>query len=48
MGTAIMWISITAWLLGFLFYLGALFFIEGDIDTLRAQMAERAALEKTR
>jgi len=48
MGTAILWISITAWLLGFLFYLGALFFIEGDIDTLRSQMAERAALEKAK
>lgn len=42
MGTAIMWVSITAWVLCFFFYLGALFFIEGDIQSLRAQMAERA------
>jgi MFS transporter, Spinster family, sphingosine-1-phosphate transporter len=42
MGTAIMWVSITAWVLCFFFYLGALFFIEGDIQSLRDQMAERA------
>jgi len=42
MGTAILWISITAWVLCFFFYLGALFFIEGDIQSLRNQMAERA------
>ena len=42
MGTAIMWVSITAWVLCFFFYLGALFFVEGDIQSLRAQMAERA------
>ena len=42
MGTAILWVSIIAWALSFLFYLGALFFIEGDIKTLRLQMAERA------
>ena len=42
MGTAIMWVSITAWVLCFFFYLGALFFIEGDIQSLRTQMAERA------
>ncbi|MGD1992714.1 MAG: MFS transporter [Anaerolineae bacterium] len=48
MGTAILWVSLTAWGLCFLFYLGALFFIDGDIETLRAQMAERAALEKAK
>lgn len=42
MGTAIMWVSITAWVLCFFFYLGALFFIDGDIQSLRIQMAERA------
>ena len=42
MGTAIMWISVSAWVLCFFLYLGALFFIEGDIKSLRAQMAERA------
>jgi predicted MFS family arabinose efflux permease len=42
MGTAIMWVSITAWVLCFFFYLGALRFIEGDIQSLRNQMAERA------
>jgi fucose permease len=48
MGTSILWVSITAWVLCFLFYLGALFFIEGDIMSLRAEMAERAALERAR
>jgi MFS transporter, Spinster family, sphingosine-1-phosphate transporter len=43
MGTAILWVSITAWAFCFLLYLGALFFVDGDIATLRAQMAERAA-----
>jgi len=42
MGTAIMWVSITAWVLCFFFYLGALRFIEGDIQTLRTQMTARA------
>jgi MFS family permease len=40
--TAILSICITAWLLCFFFYLGALFFVDGDIKFLRAQMAERA------
>jgi fucose permease len=40
--TAILSICITAWLLCFFFYLGALFFVDGDIKNLRAQMAERA------
>ena len=42
MGTAIIWISVSAWVLCFFFYLGAFFFIEDDIKSLRAQMAERA------
>ncbi len=46
--TSILVICITAWILCFFFYLGALFFIEGDINSLRAQMAERAAFEKAK
>lgn len=45
---AILLICVTAWLLCFVFYLGALFFVDGDIRSLRAQMAERAKLEKAR
>jgi len=46
MGTAILWVSITAWALCFLFYLGALFFIDDDVKSLRAQMAQRAAIDR--
>ncbi|MGB7874100.1 MAG: MFS transporter [Anaerolineales bacterium] len=46
--TSILVICITAWVLCFFFYLGALFFIEGDIKSLRAQMADRAALERAK
>ncbi|GAB4566381.1 MAG: MFS transporter [Anaerolineae bacterium] len=46
--TAIITICVTAWLLCFLLYLGALFFVDGDIRSLRQQMAERAALERAR
>lgn len=42
--TSILVLSTGAWALCFLFYLGALFFVDGDIKTLRAQMAERAKL----
>jgi len=45
--TAILTICITAWLLCFIFYLGALFFIDGDIKSLRTQMTARAEQEKT-
>jgi MFS family permease len=45
MGTAILWVSITAWVLCFFFYLGALFFVENDIQSLRNEMARRADLE---
>jgi len=48
MGTAILWLSISAWLLCFFFYLGALFFIESDIAALRDEMAKRAALDRAR
>ncbi|MBC8331169.1 MAG: MFS transporter [Anaerolineae bacterium] len=44
--TAILSICITAWLLCFLFYLGALFFIDHDIQTLRDQMQKRAAKDR--
>lgn len=40
--TAILLICITAWLLSFLFYLGAFFTIDKDTRSLRAQMAARA------
>jgi MFS family permease len=45
MGTAILWVSLTAWAFCIMFYLGALFFIDNDIHALRAQMADRAALD---
>ena len=45
--TSILTICITAWLLCFIFYLGALFFIDGDIKSLRSQMTARAEQEKT-
>ncbi|MBN1665814.1 MAG: MFS transporter [Anaerolineales bacterium] len=46
--TAILAICITTWLLCFIFYLGALFFIDADILALRQQMQMRAANERTR
>ncbi len=48
MGTAIMWVCITAWILCFFFYLGALAFVDKDIQSLRTQMAERAELDKAK
>ncbi len=48
MHTAILTICVTAWLICFVIYLGALFFVDGDIRSLRSQMAERAKLEKAR
>ena len=42
-GNAILWICITAWVLCFFFYLGALFFVDNDVKTLRSQMAARAS-----
>lgn len=39
---AITVVCITAWVLCFFIYLGALFFVDGDIKSLRAQLAERA------
>ncbi len=46
--TAILTICITAWLLCFVFYLGALFFVDRDVHALRKQMAERAELERSK
>jgi len=43
---AILTICISTWVLCFFLYLGALFFIDGDIKTLRNQMAERAEHQK--
>lgn len=40
--TAILTICITAWLLCFFLYLGALFFVDKDVRALRDEMAERA------
>jgi MFS family permease len=44
--TAILTICITAWILCFFIYLGALFFVPKDIKFLRKQLQERAALER--
>lgn len=43
--TAILSICITAWLLCFVIYLGALYFVDGDILSMRAQLRERAKHE---
>ena len=40
--TAILWICISTWILCFFFYLGALFTIDHDVHSLRAQMQARA------
>jgi len=44
--TAILTICVSTWVLCFFLYLGALFFIDGDIKILRNQMAERASIQK--
>ncbi len=43
---AIMTVCITAWVLCFFLYLGALFFVDKDIKSLRAQLEIRAAEKK--
>lgn len=43
---AILTVCITAWVLCFFLYLGALFFVDGDIKSLRSQLTARAAKEK--
>ncbi len=48
LGTAILWIGVSAWLICFVIYLGALFTIPEDIRSLRQQMALRSAQEKAR
>jgi MFS family permease len=45
---AILSVCIIAWIMCFFIYLGALFTVDGDIKSLRAQMANRAAEEKRR
>lgn len=47
LGTAILWISIIAWGLCFLFYLGAMWFLPADIRQLRQQLIARASYEQT-
>jgi MFS family permease len=42
LGTAILLICTITWGLCFIFYLGALFFVDGDIQSLRDKMAARA------
>lgn len=44
--TAILSVCITAWMMCFILYLGALFFIGGDVKSLRTEMQRRANLEK--
>lgn len=41
-GNAILWVCVVAWLMCFLFYLGALFTVDKDIHGLRGSMAARA------
>ena len=43
---AITSVSVSAWILCFLLYLGALFFVERDILSLHKQLAGRAEQEK--
>jgi hypothetical protein len=43
---AILSVCITAWVLCFFLYLGALFFVDRDVKSLRDQMAARAAQQK--
>jgi MFS family permease len=45
-GEAILWVCVVAWMLCFLFYLGALFTVENDIGMLRSRMSARAAQER--
>ena len=42
-GNAILWVCVVAWLLCFVFYLGALFTVDKDIHDLHSNLAARAA-----
>jgi len=44
--TSILSLCVTSWIICFLLYLGTLFFINGDIQSLRKQLSERANFEK--
>jgi MFS transporter, Spinster family, sphingosine-1-phosphate transporter len=44
LGSAIVWICVSAWLVCFLFYLGALFTVKRDNRSLRDEMVRRATL----
>lgn len=46
LGSAILWICVSTWLLCAMFYAGVAFLVPKDIATLRAQMRERAAQER--
>ncbi len=43
--SAILYISVGAWILCFIFILGSIYFLPKDLHTLRDQMSERARLE---
>jgi MFS family permease len=45
---AILWVCTITWVICFFIYLGALFFVDGDIKSLRDEMAARAAADKAR
>jgi len=45
-GVAILTTCVSAWLLCFFLYLGALFFVDGDVKSLHSQLAARAAQKK--
>jgi MFS family permease len=46
LGDAILWISVGAWALCFVFQIAASFFMPADVKALRAEMARRAAAER--
>jgi len=45
-GNAILWICVTAWLVCFVLYLGALLTIDRDVHWLRSLMSDRAAKQR--